>query len=64
MADCLAYDAALVRLCDRFELEQDLTGDGDTRAARMHAEARLAERLPTIAAALGSPEPADIVQEP
>jgi hypothetical protein len=64
VADCLAYDAALVRLCDRLELEQDLTGDGDTRAARRHAEARLAERLPTIAAALGSREPADVVEWP
>jgi hypothetical protein len=52
VADCLAYDAALVRLCDRLQLAQDLTVDGETHSARRRVEARLAERLPTLAAAL------------
>lgn len=53
IADCLAYDAALVRLCDRLDIQQELTADGDTGLARMRIETRLAQRLPPIAAALG-----------
>ena len=64
VADSLAYDAALVRLCNRLRLEQDLTGGGDTHTARVGAEARLAERLPTLAAALGGPEEAGLVDWP
>jgi hypothetical protein len=60
VADCLAYDAALVRLWDRLALEQDLTGDGDTRTARWRAEARLAQRLPGLAPALLASEQADV----
>jgi hypothetical protein len=55
IADCLAYDAALVRLCDRLDIQQELTADSDTGLARKRIEARLAERLPTLAAALGGP---------
>jgi hypothetical protein len=56
VADTLAYDAALVRLCNRLELQHDLTGDGDARTARVRAETRLAERLPSLASALESRE--------
>ena len=64
VADWLAYDAALVRLCRRLELEEDLTTDGETGAARLLTEARLAERLPTLAVALGGPEPAVVIDWP
>jgi hypothetical protein len=64
VADCLAYDAALVRLCRRLELDEDLTGDGETGAARRQTEARLAERLPTLAAALGGPEQGVVIDRP
>ncbi len=64
VADTLTYDAALVRLCNRLGLQQDLTGGGDTHTARVGAEARLAERLPTLAAALGGPEKAGVVDWP
>jgi hypothetical protein len=55
MADSLAYDAALVRLCLRLGMQHHLTVDGDVTAARMVAEAGLAERLPAIAATLAGP---------
>jgi hypothetical protein len=64
VADSLAYDVALVRLCERLQLEQDLTADGDVRTARVRAEARLVERLPTLAAALDASEQAEVVDWP
>lgn len=64
VADSLAYDAALARLCDRLALEHELTIDGDVRAARWRAEARLVGRLPTLAAALGVAEQTDVVALP
>jgi hypothetical protein len=64
VAESLAYDAALVRLCNRLEVDHDLTGDGDARTARVRAEARLAERLPTLAAALGDHKSAEVGDKP
>jgi len=64
VGDGLAYDVALVRLCDRLGVEHDLTGDGDGVSARDGAEARLADRLPSIAPALGRAVPEGIHARP
>jgi hypothetical protein len=52
VGDALAFDAALVRLCDRLDIEHDLTDGSPAPDARTVAESRLAARLPSIAAAL------------
>lgn len=53
LAAALAYDAALVRLCDQLGLEHDLTGASAGPEARGRAEARLATQLPELQAAAG-----------
>ncbi len=60
IGDSLAYDAALVRLCGRLGLAQELTGEGDGMAARVGAERHLADRLPSVAAAFRHPPPGEI----
>ena len=60
----LAYDAALVRLCNRLGVEHDLMGGWPGLEARQQAEARLAERLPALSAALADGQPGGTVLEP
>jgi hypothetical protein len=57
IGDALAYDAALVRLCQRLSIQHDLLGDSPPNEARLDAEARLADRLPSIAVALADSRP-------
>lgn len=64
IGDSLAYDAALVRLCERLGIDHQLTSDTAGPAARPFAERRLAERLPSIAAALEGTGPGFTVSEP
>ena len=52
IGDALAYDAALVRLCDRLKIRHEFVGERAGPMARHQAEERLAERIPSIAAAL------------
>ena len=64
VGDALAYDAALVRLCNRLGVEHDLMGGWPGLEARQRAEAGLAERLPTLSAALAGGQPGGPVLEP
>jgi hypothetical protein len=57
IGDALAYDVALVRLCDRMDISHDLAGDRAGPAARHRAEESLAERFPSIAAVLEGDDP-------
>jgi hypothetical protein len=52
IGDELAYDVALVRLCQRLAIPHDFLGDGPPDDTRRDAESRLAARLPSIAAFL------------
>jgi hypothetical protein len=52
IGDALAYDAALVRLCQRLSVQHDFWSDSPPGDVRQEAEQRLAARLPSIAAAL------------
>ncbi len=52
IGDELAYDAALVRLCQRLAIPHDFLADGPPEDTRRDAEARLTARLPSIAAFL------------
>lgn len=51
VGDALAYDASLIRLCDRLQIDHGLTEDGIAAVARKALEAELASRLPVLAAA-------------
>jgi hypothetical protein len=48
MVSALAYDAALVALCRRFDLPETLTDGAEVTGARREAEAVLAARLPAM----------------
>lgn len=52
LAASLAYDSALVRLCRRVGVAQELTAERAGPQARRRAELALAEQLPTVHAAL------------
>jgi hypothetical protein len=52
IGDALAYDAALVHLCDRLGIEHELTGESAGPGPRRRAEQMLAGHLPSVAAAL------------
>ncbi len=49
LAVALAYDTALVRLCDTVGVEHELTGEKAGPEARRKAERALAQVLPTLA---------------
>lgn len=53
LAAALAYDAALVQLCRRLGVDQQLTGDSPGPDARRRAEEGLAAQLPNPSFALG-----------
>jgi hypothetical protein len=48
----VAYDITLVWLCERLQIDHDLTGDSAGPSARHSAEEKLASRLPSLAAEL------------
>jgi hypothetical protein len=48
LADELAYDIALVHLCDRLRVEHALTGDRAGPIARRQSEIEIGRRLPTL----------------
>ena len=52
IGNALAYDAALIRLCDQLGVVHDLAGDVVGPAARRQAEMRLGERLPSLGDAM------------
>lgn len=53
LADWLAYDVALVRLCERLGVSHGML-DGDAGpATRARAEALLVERMPSLSGSLG-----------
>lgn len=53
LADWLAYDAALVRLCDRLGVPHGMLGPDSGPATRSRAEELVAERVPAIGRTLG-----------
>jgi len=53
IGDALAYDVALVRLCERLHIDHDLAGETAGPEARRRAEDMIAVRLPSLAAELG-----------
>jgi len=57
LAGSLAYDVALIRLCERIQLSHDMLGTRAGPVARQETEQRLAGRLPSLAAFLGGLEP-------
>lgn len=57
IGDSLAYDAALVRLCERVGVRHDLTTDLGDPGARRQAERRLASRLPSRLSTLARERP-------
>lgn len=50
LACALAYDAALVRLCQLYGIDQELTGESPGTEARLEAEDRLGTYLPGLGA--------------
>jgi hypothetical protein len=48
----VAYDITLVWLCERLQIEHDLTGDSAGPSARQSAEQKLAGHLPSLKAEL------------
>lgn len=44
----LDYDVALVRLCDRLEIEQSLTDPSSGPSERRHAEEQVCEHIPAL----------------
>ena len=46
--DALAYDVALVHLCDRLGISHDLTGELAGPEARRRAERLVSERIPSL----------------
>jgi hypothetical protein len=52
IGDALIYDATLVRLCERLDIEHDLASETAGPRARRGAEAMLADRLPSLATGL------------
>ena len=52
LASALAYDAALVRLCEALGVAHALTAGSDGAAARQRAENALAARVPDMVGAL------------
>jgi hypothetical protein len=55
LARALAYDVALVRLCEELEVAHEMLGPHAGTLAREETERRLADRLPLLATALGGP---------
>ena len=55
LADSLAYDAALVRLCRRLGIAESLTTGAGGPGARIIVETRLADRLPSLEALRSAP---------
>jgi len=53
LASYLAYDVSLIRLCERMAVPHDMLGVGAGPLVRHDTERRLADRLPSLAAALG-----------
>jgi hypothetical protein len=49
LANSLAYDVALVRLCDRLGVEHQLAGESAGPIARKEAELLLLEQMPSLA---------------
>jgi hypothetical protein len=52
IGDALTYDVRLARLCERLQIDHDLTGETAGREARLRAEDMIAARLPLLAAQL------------
>jgi hypothetical protein len=52
----LAYDVALVRLCERLQIDHDLAGELAGPDARLRAECFLMARLPSLTGAFKSDE--------
>jgi hypothetical protein len=48
IADALAYDVALVRLCERLGVEHELTGESAALDARRKAELLVLEQMPAL----------------
>lgn len=48
LAASISYDVVLARLCDRYGVAHDLTGDSAGPVARRRAEAALAAVVPTL----------------
>jgi hypothetical protein len=49
LANSLAYDVALVRLCERLGVEHELAGESAGPIARRNAEMLLLEHMPSLA---------------
>ncbi len=52
LGDALAYDMALVHLCDRLGIKHDLTGELAGPGARRRAERLVSERIPSLESVL------------
>jgi hypothetical protein len=52
IGDALTYDVTLARLCERLQIDHDLTGETAGLEARRRAEDMIAARLPVLAAEL------------
>jgi hypothetical protein len=52
LASAIAYDVALVRLCETFGVAHDLTGEAAGPVARRRTERALASVVPTLEGAL------------
>lgn len=52
IGDALTYDVTLARLCERLQIDHDLTGETAGPEARRRAEDGIAARLPSLAADL------------
>lgn len=53
VADWLSYDVALVRLCERLEVDHGMLDSDAGPASRARAESLVAERIPFFRDALG-----------
>ncbi|HEV8064659.1 MAG TPA: hypothetical protein VGP46_07495 [Acidimicrobiales bacterium] len=57
VSGALAYDVALARLCERLQIDHELTGEQAGPPARLATERLLLQRLPSLADALKADEP-------
>lgn len=55
LARCIAYDVALIRLCEKLGLDHPLTGPMAGPVARREAERLLASRVPKLQRVLERP---------
>jgi hypothetical protein len=54
IGDALRYDVALIHLCEHLSIEHEITGEhAGPEVRRRQAEEKLADRLPSLAIALG-----------